>query len=606
MYVHDISPLAEATVKRILKGKEKIGDDRTHFVRQERLGIFERISPVEFAQLPSNVKSARVLKRIEEIIKTKWEEREAMEAQDFEEHQEQEPARRKKKRRANEAQEEIPNPPPRQRGGMFRGGMFHGDYQQPPDDNAMNRIIIDTESLIDENRALSTLDQDRNICHLVKTDSQNLNIDNAILLIVDNKFSIYIVHTITRSETTIKCTTIHVLDNMSQTHAMAVNTQVYALTAKSIRHFGDASFANLDLNLADIKPFSGALPVDQPSDARSDAAGLGLVAALNGFKGSQNRTPGGMGRLTLSAATVLSDNPREMLATGNNIIFHRIYSPETSAVWSLQRTPAMQIQPEHLILLVQSLSSVPIELFADLGDLFSPDAAEKAVRKFGHSRNEIDKTLVADTNVIAGITSNARNCLVNFCVTLNALLDLKVEIREALRHTIDKFIVFIVPRLLGPGEEASVKILSALVNHFQVEVDKRYMRVVAGIVTSTDMLIEEIHGITLSDNAILGIEILQLRLQSTGTPNARAERRARKNLLKHPKTPKIPPTAAGSQPSSPPGKQPGSICGFWMSTKGCSRISDCSREHRDPTTVAEKADVDFFFSKRGKNFTRKV
>ena len=133
MYVHDISPLAEATVKRILKGKEKIGDDRTHFVRQERLGIFERISPVEFAQLPSNVKSARVLKRIEEIIQTKWEEREAMEAQDFEKHQEGVPperARKKKKRRTDDAPEDFPNPPPRPRVGIFRGA-----YQQPPDVN---------------------------------------------------------------------------------------------------------------------------------------------------------------------------------------------------------------------------------------------------------------------------------------------------------------------------------------------------------------------------------------------------------------------------------------------------------------------------------------
>jgi hypothetical protein len=155
----------EQTVKSIKKGKEKIGTDRSHFSRVDRLVILQRVNPDVFGSLKRNAKSDKILKLLNLTVKEMWEARETAEEIEAASAAESEGTHKKRRRNADyERNANEGSPPPSPTNNRQRKNLFRDSYRQPDDD--VNEIIKSTVAIIDENKRLTISEQDKNIVKL--------------------------------------------------------------------------------------------------------------------------------------------------------------------------------------------------------------------------------------------------------------------------------------------------------------------------------------------------------------------------------------------------------------------------------------------------------
>ena len=185
--------------------------------------------------------------------------------------------------------------------------------------------------------------------------------------------------------------------------------------------------------------------------------------------------------------------------------------------------------------------------------------------------------------------------------------------RVAIKATVERYIKFVRNRHYGPNSSTSGKMFQVIAKHFQQEINKIYMKVYGGAMTTEAATVNAFNLIPeLHQDSKLAIEFLAMRVQhSTVTPERdasptqleqarREQQRERqreingKKLATSTDKAKIEPSAGKPKIKVTDGED-SPICSFNLTEKGCVK-ADCTRGHREPASEADKEAVKAFFA----------
>jgi len=186
-------------------------------------------------------------------------------------------------------------------------------------------------------------------------------------------------------------------------------------------------------------------------------------------------------------------------------------------------------------------------------------------------------------------------------MTMDTILELKPEIVLAILRVVDRHMDF-AGEHIGHNTDYNVPaMLTLLVTHFQLKVSDLYMQVTVNLIKETMDFVAELDKITITEGSKLAVDIMRLSipLRAPHAPSPAGGGGGGKGGGRGGGKPK-PAQAATSTRTTTQGQ----ICGFFQAKRGCISKT-CTRDHREPTTDSEKADVDNFFATRPK-LSRKV
>jgi len=347
---------------------------------------------------------------------------------------------------------------------------------------------------------------------------------------------------------------------------------------------------------------------------------------------SRAKTPRGQ-NLTEAQASVLSADHEAVLNTGNINVYMILYylgsssgsacaEGETQSLgqfWGLERWKT-QLQPAHLLSLVNCVASVDIRLWASLWDTYTPHSVDQLVSPFLASDDKLISNPAPDLSIIGGYRQRLRICLLNFCATIDALFRLRSDIREALRATVERTMSFVDSVDPGPAHASTPILLHYVAYRFQQAISSAYGRVRGCVSTSSAAVIADLGGFpnrerhslfSIDVDLILMHQCMPPAMSSFSSPAAPR----RENLYSTPTPAPAPgaapapapsPTLMGGQALLTSNTPKYLICGFWNSTRGCRKTAGCGAPHREPTTAAEIQWLDAFFANpRNKKLVRK-
>lgn len=402
---------------------------------------------------------------------------------------------------------------------------------------------------------------------------------------------------------------------------LPTDTNVYKLTEAGIKYYKAVITKK---NLFDVVwPTNASIAAGSGNpfaeiDDDKDTATKSLAVLLDDVKNStsKQKTPGGR-NLTASQAGVISRNGAAVVKAGNMNIYYALYyidrnreQPATHDLafdWDLDwwRT---QVQPTHLLDLVTDIMAVDIRLFADLCTSMSRPEADRLTSKFLCGEDRLIDDTGTDLSLVGGYHDRLRACLLNFCVTLDALFQLVDSIKDALYNAMARVLDFVkggICRSLGPMHPTQHLLFHYVAYQFQATVALAYGQLRAGHFDVAEEFVIRIADFPdFTQHSVFSQEVnFILMHERLPASIARAHVTQAPPRLGHDTTPKTPP--APSVPNST--DTPTGICGYWHSTKGCKALpgKQCRFGHHDPTTDKEKTFLDKFF-KRYKSLTRKA
>ena len=326
---------------------------------------------------------------------------------------------------------------------------------------------------------------------------------------------------------------------------------------------------------------------------------------------SKSRTPAGRG-LSQPTAASFSAHPKDVLTTGIDVVYprvtHIVAQYTTRGIWG--KLGHMQIQPAHLLSLVTSWGAVPLPYFASLEDKYDLATTRARVLTFAaNTDTQVDTSIPVDLDIIGSNVHSFDNALRNYGHTLSCLFDLKPNIAQALRNVFNRTVEFITPRLKGPHSTQTKDMLSYMGSYVQQEMAFFYARILATRnELSSTVLTQSLESLPdLTPHSQLSIDIMSIAVRADTKPvHPKPEiQKSKKNKRD------TAAQASNSHTSSAYQAQPRpvqstpapisltpTLCGWYLSDKGCSR-SPCSYPHRAPTT-ADADEVRKFFALRKK------
>jgi hypothetical protein len=385
--------------------------------------------------------------------------------------------------------------------------------------------------------------------------------------------------------------------------------QALARKQNNTFYFNDGDVIDLDNNGAaeyDTPLSTGVhVPGQPPSPPSLDY--LAMLQLAN--PASKSRTPAGRG-LSQPTAASFSLRPKDVLTTGIDVVYPRVThiaaQYTTGCVWG--KPGHMQIQPAHLLSLVTSWGAVPLPYFASLEDKYDITTTRARVLTFAaNTETQVDATIPVDLDIIGTNVHYFGNALRNYGHTLSCLFDLKPDIAKALRKVFERTVEFITPRLKGPQSLQTKEMLNYLGSHIQQEMAFFYARILAtrNEISST-ALTQSLDSIPdLHPHSQLSIEIMSIAVRADAKhvnpkpDNQKPKKNKRDTTAKASNNQNPPAPQAQSRPvqgTKAPASPTITLCGWYLSDKGCSK-TPCLHPHRAPTT-ADAEEVRKFFAFR--------
>ena len=312
--------------------------------------------------------------------------------------------------------------------------------------------------------------------------------------------------------------------------------------------------------------------------------------------------------LTDAQAAVFSATPGELLNQGNQTaLISLCYSYDKleaeacpAAFWALKGPFRTQLQPAHLTAMLQSPASVDIRLFADLVEEYGAPGAESLM----HTKTQSDSTTVdvstpPDLSLIGKRYDRFRLMMQNFAFTIDTLLQLKPEIREALRDMLERLFLHCDRACLDPADPATPMLYMYWAHCFQTYVSTAYMRVKGNQMKTHEAVVAAFAKFPDTRNPAADFLKQELYIMHTRHFPAHFP-----YAPSSPATPQLQPKSQQISPLQPAnllvGKAGGptlskqkQICAFHISlshdgkTNGCKQ-TNCTRDHRNYTTAVSQ------------------
>jgi hypothetical protein len=290
----------------------------------------------------------------------------------------------------------------------------------------------------------------------------------------------------------------------------------------------------------------------------------------------------------------------------------------------------VQLQPFHLILLVQDVMRVDIRLFACMTAVMSLSETEKLGAQL---MDGVDKLTdhVPNVHIIAGNLDRLGRCLTNFGFTLCVLFRLAQSVQAALRDLCTSAYRHAATYNFGPADPEAPLIYYYIANRLQYYVASCFRQVLIGTTYAREELVlalglpfpdvsplsqfsADIMGIRGAGRlpACLPVDAPTVRRTPSGQgPTASATPKAIPTTPTPSSAPAPPPAAPlSSKPTAPspaaktsaktplgkvasplPTPRRKQLCGFYNTVEGCTKSdSECRHDHRD---VASKGERDY-------------
>ena len=256
---------------------------------------------------------------------------------------------------------------------------------------------------------------------------------------------------------------------------------------------------------------AGAAPIPPPAAApapQPSATAPGEKALADAVKELAKSKSGVETKKTVGAylreepAAVLSTEPSVLLKQGNLEVLNRMClshlapsnspaEPTRAAFWGLQNRPfRTQLQPAHLIMMLQSMVSVDIRMFSDLFQPLGPHLSEGVVQRCSQS-----DALTADAAISTYLhtigTDQARfeHAVRNFGFVVDNLLLLCSPIREAIKAMLDRFIRHAQSMLLDPTNVVTALLYVFWAYEFQSAVSRMYAMIQSKVLDGVDKVV---------------------------------------------------------------------------------------------------------------------
>ena len=245
---------------------------------------------------------------------------------------------------------------------------------------------------------------------------------------------------------------------------------------------------------------SSAPPVTNPAP-RKDTSSKDLAAAVKELAAKKSaietkKTVGGY--LREEHAAILSTEPGTLVKQGNLEVLNRMCfahlaptssnsEPTRADFWGLQGPFRTQLQPAHLIAMLQSMTAVDIRMFADLYVPLGTNLAQNVVDKCAISDGlTIDSRIQPCLDIVGCESTRFENMLRNFGFVVDNLLLLCPVIREAMKSMLLRFTTHARSMLLDPTNIVTALLYVYWAYEFQAVVNQAYTMVKSGILTSAD------------------------------------------------------------------------------------------------------------------------
>jgi hypothetical protein len=274
---------------------------------------------------------------------------------------------------------------------------------------------------------------------------------------------------------------------------------------------------------------------DDRYNKKSRGSDGAIVEALTNASERTKFTPRSHGGVSKSAMEILSKDPKGASSAGILITYHKLtasaspgahtaieelYEETDLEFWGLDSFRT-QIQPIELIELTKTWGAVDVNKFASVDDKFGSDMAETEAARFFSVKMVYDNTLQADVTIIGNNVEALRRCMLGFSMALDSVYRFKESARVAIKAIVERYIKFVRNRhYYGPNSSTSGKMFQVIAKHFQQEINKIYMKVYGGAITTETAMVNAFNLIPeLHQDSKLAIEFLAMRVQhNTVTP----------------------------------------------------------------------------------------
>jgi len=358
---------------------------------------------------------------------------------------------------------------------------------------------------------------------------------------------------------------------------------------------------------------------------------------LEEIKTNKHRCPRGHD-LTEDAARIFSTTPSTVLNTGvvqtYRLMFHYVYWTRTSddlatnstySFWGIHQW-RVQLQPQHLLLLVQDIMRVDIRLFACMTAVMSLSETETLGTKL---MDGVDKLTdhVPNVHIINGFLPRLGLCITNFGFTLSMLFRLAQSVQEALRDLCQSAFRHAATYNFGPADPEAPLVYFYIANRLQYFVASCFRQVLIGATSTREELVSalrvpfpdvspysqfsaDIMGIRGAGRRPSCLPVCAPTLRKpaqTPAPFPQAPSATASPTPTPASTAAPTPAAAQSPPAkSPPGKLPPNLptprrkqlCGFFNTAEGCVKSdTECRHDHRDAVSKGERDFMKQFFKR---------
>ena len=322
-----------------------------------------------------------------------------------------------------------------------------------------------------------------------------------------------------------------------------------------------------------------------------------------------SKTPAGNGVGT-AAAAVLSKRPADCLQTGMTKCFNWLYNCQPGDLfllfWGITAW-RIQLQPYQLLSLFKSWNSLSPDVFASLLDLYNDHDSLKHGLIFTVHTEKLDDTITVDTAILSRSIDAFKHAIHSYCAILDTIYILKDTIRDALRATSNRVIDLADKYRATASSRYTDTLFRYLLTYFFQKLNQTYMAVLGDQLTESGVIAAFALIPDTDGDSPFRIHLRQLHLDSSrdivSIPATKRQRVDTPN--NNPSASNVTLLAPSVSNSSPShlAKIP-VICGFYLSTAGCSHTAQaCLRQHRAETPADKDVVVAFF--KKFKNYVKK-
>ena len=220
---------------------------------------------------------------------------------------------------------------------------------------------------------------------------------------------------------------------------------------------------------------------------------------LEDIKTNKHRCPRGHD-LTEEAARIFSTTPSTVLNTGvvqtYRLMFHYVHWTRTSddpatnstyTFWGIQHW-RVQLQPHHLLLLIQDIMRVDIRLFACMTAVMALSETETLGTRL---MDGVDKLTdhVPNVHIVAGSLDRLGRCITNFGFTLSILFRLAQSVQEALRDLCTSAFRHAATYNFGPADPEAPLVYFYIANRLQYFVASCFRQVLIGATNTREGLV---------------------------------------------------------------------------------------------------------------------